>query len=115
MNKIAKCDDCGMLYGEDDWVDTVMPHFQWKIISPENGILCANCIVKRASKLENIRILKTELIFSDDDNFDLRTLKEKIIDYKKLTGYDNATQREKNIISNNLIKDLEFDAYKLGE
>lgn len=63
----AKCDDCGMPYGGEDWVDTLVPHSQWKIISPENGILCANCIVKRASKLTNIRALKTELVFIDDE------------------------------------------------
>jgi len=52
--KITKCNDCGMLYGKDDWIDTVLSNEQWKLILPKDGILCANCIIKRASKLDNI-------------------------------------------------------------
>jgi len=63
---MAKCDDCGMPYGGDDWEDTVLSNEQWKLISPENGLLCANCIIKRASKLENIIIAKMTLVFADD-------------------------------------------------
>ena len=58
------CHDCGMKYGGDDWVDTVLTTEQWAMIFPEyNGILCANCIIKRASKLEPIRA-EMKLIFA---------------------------------------------------
>lgn len=48
--KEAKCIDCGILY-KDMGLDLVLPDQQWKIICPENKILCANCICKRAKKL----------------------------------------------------------------
>jgi hypothetical protein len=48
----TKCKDCGMSYGGDEWIDTVISNDQWKLIFPElDGILCANCIIKRAAKL----------------------------------------------------------------
>ena len=64
---VAECFDCGMAYGESDWVDTVLPNEQWDMIFPEHdGLLCANCIIKRASKLTGIIIAKTTLIFASD-------------------------------------------------
>ena len=64
MNE-PKCCDCGMPYGGEDWIDTVLSNEQWDLIVPEhNGILCANCIIKRASKLEKIIIVKMNLIFA---------------------------------------------------
>lgn len=63
----VKCLDCGMEYGGEDWIDTVLPNEQWETIFPEgNGILCANCIIKRASKLDNIIIAKMTLTFVKD-------------------------------------------------
>ena len=65
--KKVVCYDCGMDYGGADWIDTVLPNEQWKTIFPEeNGILCANCIVKRASKLDGIIITKMILVFASD-------------------------------------------------
>lgn len=58
-----------MEYGTDDWVDTVLSDGQWKLIFPEkDGILCANCIIKRASQLEGIIRADMTLIFADDIN-----------------------------------------------
>lgn len=62
--KITCCYDCGMPYGGEDWIDTVLPNEQWDLIFPEHdGVLCANCIIKRASKLNNAIIAKMNLIF----------------------------------------------------
>lgn len=48
----AKCIDCGLTY-EEFGLDMTLPNEQWLMIHPdEDGILCANCIVKRAGKLE---------------------------------------------------------------
>jgi hypothetical protein len=57
-----------MPYGGDDWKDTVLPTEQWLMIHPEGegGILCANCIVKRASKLPGAIILKARIVFAGD-------------------------------------------------
>lgn len=52
------CKDCGLLYSEFG-MDTVIPNQQWVDIHPSqtvwadcNGLLCASCMVKRASRLE---------------------------------------------------------------
>jgi hypothetical protein len=55
MNPL-ECQDCGILYS-DMGLDLVLPDQQWKIICPEGGILCANCICKRASKLGGTSLL----------------------------------------------------------
>jgi len=51
----ANCKDCGLLYQEFG-IDTTLPDNQWLTIHPEGrgGLLCANCIVKRASRLPGI-------------------------------------------------------------
>lgn len=52
---LSDCLDCGMPYGGDDWLDCVLPRWQWLEINPDDGgILCANCMVKRASKLPGV-------------------------------------------------------------
>jgi hypothetical protein len=44
------CKDCGLPYSEFG-IDLILPDQQWKEIFPEeNGLLCANCITKRAEK-----------------------------------------------------------------
>ena len=63
----AECFDCGTPYSEMG-LDMVLPDQQWKVIFPENdGILCANCICKRASKLGGTAILA----WIDDLNYQL--------------------------------------------
>jgi hypothetical protein len=49
----ANCFDCGLPY-EDFPMDTLLPDDLWARIAPVDGegLLCANCIVARLSKLE---------------------------------------------------------------
>lgn len=48
MNKV-NCHDCGLSYSKFG-LDFVLPDQQWKVIFPEqNGLLCANCICRRAA------------------------------------------------------------------
>lgn len=57
------CEDCDLLY-EDFGIDTTIPNLQWEAIRPNSeggGILCASCMVKRASKLEGI--LAARMVF----------------------------------------------------
>lgn len=55
--KLLCCHDCGIPY-RDLGVDLVLPDQQWKKLFPENyGVLCANCICKRAEKLKGTAIL----------------------------------------------------------
>lgn len=55
MNEMANCRDCGLAYQEFG-IDTTLPDEQWLMCHPEGegGLLCANCIVKRASYLPGI-------------------------------------------------------------
>lgn len=48
MSKV-KCIDCDISYSSLG-LDLVLPDQQWKVICPEDKILCANCICKRAKK-----------------------------------------------------------------
>lgn len=64
---LAKCHDCGTLYGHSDWIDTILSNEQWGMIFPErDGLLCANCIVKRASRLTNVISVKMTILFAND-------------------------------------------------
>ena len=45
----SNCADCGQPYSSMG-LDLVLPGQQWKIIAPDGGILCANCICLRAEK-----------------------------------------------------------------
>jgi hypothetical protein len=48
----AECLDCGLPYSKFP-IDTTLPNEQWELIHPEkNGLLCAQCIAQRASKIE---------------------------------------------------------------
>ena len=55
---MTACKDCGLPY-DDFGLDTVLSRLQWSTIFPghekEMGIvLCANCMVKRASRFDSI-------------------------------------------------------------
>ena len=57
----AKCADCGKPY-DDFGLDMVLSDEQWLMIFPQkNGLLCANCIVNRASKLKGSIIVKASI------------------------------------------------------
>lgn len=50
----ARCMDCGLDYSEFK-LDIVLPHSQWVAINPANdGLLCAQCIVNRLSKIPGV-------------------------------------------------------------
>ena len=56
----VSCIDCGILYSEMG-LDLVLLDQQWEVLCPEGGILCANCICKRAEKLGNSVLLSVVL------------------------------------------------------
>lgn len=61
------CLDCGLPYGGEGWLDTGLPLEQWRLIHPaEGGILCANCITARASKLPHVIRMVTRIEFAKD-------------------------------------------------
>ena len=59
---MLRCLDCGTPYSELG-LDLVLPDKQWLLIHPEGlgGILCANCIMKRAEKLEGTTVVLAEI------------------------------------------------------
>jgi len=57
------CMDCGIPYGTLS-LDFAMPHEQWELVSGRtdgSGILCANCMLKRASKIPGVTVAKIVL------------------------------------------------------
>jgi len=57
----AECLDCGKPYSEFG-LDMLLPDEQWLMIHPEkDGLLCASCIVKRASKLPAAIVVKATI------------------------------------------------------
>lgn len=60
------CLDCGC--GDEAMpLDCVVTGYQWKQICPEeSGVLCANCMVKRASKLPNVINLTARITSASD-------------------------------------------------
>lgn len=55
MDKPVQCLDCGGPYDELMACDLVLPRAQWLQIHPDDGgVLCANCILRRASKLPGV-------------------------------------------------------------
>ena len=58
----VNCEDCGILYSELG-LDLVLPDEQWLMIHPEGmgGILCANCIMKRAEKLKGTTVVLAKI------------------------------------------------------
>ena len=52
----AACYDCGLPYGEDGWIEAIIPDKVWDRIRPEGsgkgcGLLCVTCINKRLVRL----------------------------------------------------------------
>lgn len=53
MEKLG-CYECGVLYGSDEWIETVVPTKFWFLISPtkdEGGVLCFRCMQRRFAYL----------------------------------------------------------------
>lgn len=62
------CLDCGFPY-PDFPIDTTLPDEQWRMIhDSEGGILCASCMVKRASKLQGIIAARMRLEFANQSD-----------------------------------------------
>ena len=62
-NPINVCRDCGLDY-DDFGLDFTLPHSQWNDICPEGDLLCANCIVQRASKLPGVIAIRAVIEIS---------------------------------------------------
>lgn len=60
---VLGCHDCGT---QDMPIDTVLTGRQWELICPEGGMLCASCIVRRASRLPDVINLTTRITFAGD-------------------------------------------------
>lgn len=69
--KKLRCFDCGEKYPFG--LDLVLPDQQWKHLFPEvNGLLCANCICKRASQLKG-----SSVVLAWIDHFDWQAARPK--------------------------------------
>ena len=71
----AECIDCSLPY-EEFGLDMTLPDEQWLMIHREgyDGLLCANCIVERAAKLEGSIAVRAKIEIADDGWF-VRTVK----------------------------------------
>ena len=65
------CHDCGSPDSEMP-LDSVLTLKQWQMICPEDGMLCASCIIRRASKLPGIINICLRLQFAEDYGSDQR-------------------------------------------
>jgi len=62
----AFCMDCHKPYKLFE-LDTTLPDEQWLMIHPsDGGVLCANCIVARASKLHGAIAIRAYIDFGDN-------------------------------------------------
>ena len=62
--KPLTCMDCTKLYIEFP-LDMVLPDEQWALIhNSPGGVLCANCIVKRAAKLHGAVVVRAVIEFA---------------------------------------------------
>lgn len=67
MSEPSDCMDCGLPYAGPTWLDLVIPREQWLLIHPDDGgILCANCMIARASKLPHVINITGRIMFGDD-------------------------------------------------
>ena len=63
----VRCMDCGLDYEHDFPLDVVLTKEQWLLIHPQDGgVLCGNCIVKRAAKLPHVINLTATIKFASD-------------------------------------------------
>ncbi len=65
---MLRCEDCGLPYTEF-YLDTTIPNSEWDAIDG-SGVLCANCIVKRASKLPGVIAARMTFEFVPVKNID---------------------------------------------
>ena len=51
--KTLGCHDCGLCYGDDGWIECMVPDDVWRAIGytgDASGILCMTCIARRAKR-----------------------------------------------------------------
>jgi len=62
----ANCKDCNLPYSEFG-MDTTIPNLQWSLINPEGkqGLLCANCMVRRGKRLLS-GVIAARMVFEID-------------------------------------------------
>lgn len=64
---ILRCIDCRMPYGNFP-LDMTFPDEQWRLIhAPEGGVLCANCMVRRAAGLSGAVVVRATIEFSKEE------------------------------------------------
>ena len=62
------CLDCGKLYAEFP-LDSTLPDEQWRMIhESDGGLLCANCMVLRASKLPGVIAIRMQIEFARESS-----------------------------------------------
>lgn len=82
------CPDCGQEYADIMALDLALPRSQWLSINPdEGGVLCANCILRRASKLPHVINLTAIITFAQDYEG------EKPTPYQNLTALVESAHR----------------------
>lgn len=112
VNCSAACLDCQKPY-DDFKLDTLFSREDWLKIHPkEHGLLCANCIVKRASLLPRIVAVRARLQFADEfdepnprptienDLWEINDLAQRIIQSRQNVGtaMQNQAQRVTRIV-----------------
>jgi hypothetical protein len=89
------CMDCALDYEHDFPLDVVLTKEQWLLIHPaDGGVLCANCIVKRASKLPHVINLSARITFASD--FDKATFP--VVDLPALKVSASAQQIKEAVL-----------------
>ena len=53
---VVACADCGLAYGDDGWIEAIVPDRIWDRIRPGGsypggGILCITCMARRLTRL----------------------------------------------------------------
>lgn len=69
MSKTIRCLDCQVNYDTIMPISLNIPRDQWLLIHPKDGgVLCANCMIQRASKLPHIINIAAKIAFAKDYN-----------------------------------------------
>jgi len=58
-----RCQDCGRVYGNDGWIDCIIPDEQWVAIgmpADGGGLLCGACTIVRLEKLPGVTHVRME-------------------------------------------------------
>lgn len=70
MREVLCCSGCGKPYSEFP-LDVHLPDDQWLLVNGrEGGVLCAQCIVERASGIPIVTVLNASLDISDARTFE---------------------------------------------